>query len=178
MTREPPMPPATPSTTMIWSSPCPTMDMMVNTQQSREGHPGIDETLHRQVHLPAKEPGSAANQDSHEHIECSCCQTDGQGDASSMENAAQQVSPQVVGAQQIAARCALHDVWQVYFPIGIRSQPLGKDCDENQDHDENPAGGAQGLLLPQPDEEISQPAPSLGFTHTSPSGPNRDRSGR
>ena len=28
------MPPAIPSTTMIWSSPCPTIDMMVNNSSS------------------------------------------------------------------------------------------------------------------------------------------------
>ncbi len=67
-----------------------------------------------------------------------------------MEDAAQQVSPQVVGPQQIAGGCALHDVRQVYFLVGVGRQTLGKHRDENQDHDENPAGGAQGLLLPQP----------------------------
>ena len=33
-------------------------------EQSRKGHPGIDKTLHRQVHFPAQESGSAADQDS------------------------------------------------------------------------------------------------------------------
>ena len=147
-------------------------------EQSREGHPGIDKTLHRQVHFPPKESGRAANQDGDDHIECSRCQTDGQGDLSSIEKAAEQVSPQVIGPQEVLRGWRLQYVCQVYFPIGIRSQPLGKNCDENQDQDENPAGRAQGLLLPQPDEEISQPAPPPGFTHTLPSGPNRDRSGR
>ena len=46
-------------------------------EQSREGYPGIDKTLHRQVHFPPKESRSAANQDGDDHIECSRCQTSG-----------------------------------------------------------------------------------------------------
>ena len=90
--------------------------------------------------FPPEESGSAADQDSDHHIECRRGQTDHYRNTSPVEKAAQQVSPQVVGPQEILGGWGLHDVGQVYFPIGIRCQTLGKESDDNQDQDENPAG--------------------------------------
>ena len=73
-------------------------------QQSRERHPGIDEPLHHQVQFAAKESRGAADQNGDQNVERGGCQPHRQGNPGAMDDAAQEVPPQVVGAEQILGR--------------------------------------------------------------------------
>ena len=82
-------------------------------QQPRKSHPGIDKALRSQVYFPSKESGSDADQGRDEHIERGRGQTDNQGKTRPVDDAAQEIPPQMVGPQQILEGCALQPVGQV-----------------------------------------------------------------
>ena len=85
----------------------------------------------------------------------------------------------MVGPQEILGGGACQPVWKVSFSKVMGCQHIGKDRHHNKEQDDHPAGRPQGLLPPQPDQEVRKPAPSLRLTtHTAPSGLRRHKSGR
>ena len=70
-------------------------------QQSRERHPGIDEPLHHQVQPAAEKSRGAADQHGDQNVERGGCQTHRQGNPGVVDDAAQEVAPQVVGTERI-----------------------------------------------------------------------------
>ena len=69
----------------------------------------------------------------------------------------------MVGSQEILGGGACQPVCQVSFSIVMGCQNIGKDRHHNKEQDDHPTGRPQGLLPPQPEEEIRKPAPSLGL---------------
>ena len=118
-------------------------------QQSRERHPGIDESLHRQIQFPADKPRRAAYQHRHHNMQRGRGQTDEQREASPVDEPAQEVPPELVGAQGIHTRWAGQPIGQLHL-IGIMpGQGPGKDADQNQQQQDNASERPQGLLLYQ-----------------------------
>ena len=74
-----------------------------------------------------------------------------------MDEPAQQVTPDVVGAQQVRGGGGLQAVAQVDLLEAVGRQRIGEDADQHQEQDDDAAGGAQRLLAHQPGEELSQP---------------------
>ena len=70
-----------------------------------------------------------------------------------MDEAAQQVAPDVVGAQQVLGRGGLQAVAQVDLLVAVGRQRIGEDADQHQEQDDDAAGGAQRLLADQAREE-------------------------
>ena len=157
-TREAGMPPDTPSTTMICSMPRPGYRHDGEQQQQpRERHPGVDEALRHQVQATADEAGGAADQHRHHDGEDGGGQPHRQRQPCPVDEAAQQVAPDVVGAQQVRGRGGLQAVAQVDLLVAVGRQRIGEDADQHQDQDDDAAGGPQRLLAHQPREEPPQP---------------------
>ena len=134
-------------------------------QQSGYGYPGIDESLHRQVQLTAKKSGHAADQHGDHDIDDGRRQTNGQRNTSAVDQAGQQVASDMIGAEQKASRGAGEPVGQAHLPISIGSQDIRKDSRDNEQHDDDSTGGPQGLLFPQPDEEMADTGAGLRLAH-------------
>ena len=80
------------------------MDIIVNKiSSSWKSHPGIDKSLHDQVQFTTKESRNPAYQHSDNNIQRGRGKTNKQRNTSPVENAAQEVLPQLVGTQQILA---------------------------------------------------------------------------
>ena len=100
--REPPMPPVMPSTSMVCSRPwADQRHHRDQDEQSREGHPGVDEPLHHHIELAAEEPGRRADQQRYHHVDTGCCQADDERNARPVDDSAQHVASQLVGTQQV-----------------------------------------------------------------------------
>ena len=96
---------------MICGRPRPTRDIMVSNSSS---------------------PGNAIQASTNlctarSNVDSGRRQTNGQRKLSPEDKAAQQVSPQLVGPQQIPVRGGLHPVYDVDFIMRKRSQNIGKD---------------------------------------------------
>ena len=156
-TREMVMPDDTPRITMICSRPCPAIDMMVsNKQQARERHPGIDEPLHQEVQLAADEPRGAADQHRNHHVQGGRRQADEQRDARPVDQATQEVAPELVGAQRVLARRALQPVGQRHLVGVVPRQVRCEDADQDQRQQHHAAERTQGLLLDEPSRPPTQ----------------------
>ena len=118
-------------------------------QQSRERHPGIDDSLHCKIQFSPEEPGRAANQRGDHHVHRSSGQPDEYRNPRPVDQAAQQVASQLVGTQKISGRGALKPVHQVQVVRFIRSQSTGKDTHDDQRKDDTPTKSAKRLLLYQ-----------------------------
>ena len=70
-----------------------------------------------------------------------------------VDEPAQQVAPDVVGAQQVRGGGGLQAVAQVDLLEAVGRQRIGEDADQHQEQDDDAAGGAQRLLTHQPAEE-------------------------
>ena len=155
--REPLIPPDMPNTRMICGSPLPAMDMTVsNISSPGKRHPGVDEALHQQVQLAAEESGGAADQDRDHDVQRGCRQPDEQRQPRPEDEAAQQVAPQLVGAQEVAQRRAAQPVDGVHLEGRIGRQRVGEDRHQDQQQNHDAAGGAERLFLPQSDEEVGE----------------------
>ena len=124
-------------------------------QQPRERHPGVDEALRHQVQTTADEAGGAADQHCHHDGEDGGGQPHRQRQPRPVDEAAQQVAPDVVGAQQVRGRGGLQAVAQVDLLVAVGRQRIGEDADQHQEQDDDAAGGAQRLLAHQPPRRTS-----------------------
>ena len=149
-TRELLMPEETPRTTMICRRPCPAMDMIV----SKSSSPGND--IQASTNLctarssfppinPAVPPISTAT------TTCSvvAARPTNNERRAPVDEPAQEVPPELVGAQGIHTRWAGQPIGQLHL-IGIMpGQGPGKDADQNQQQQDNASERPQGLLLYQ-----------------------------
>ena len=142
--------------------------MMVSSNSSPgKRHPGVDEALRHQVQPTADEAGGAADQHRHHDGEDGGGQPHRQRQPRPVDEAAQQVAPDVVGAQQVGGRGGLQAIAQVDLLVAVGRQRIGEDADQHQEQDDDAAGGAQRLLAHQPREEL--PEPGLSSRNRAPS---------
>ena len=104
-------------------------------------------------------PVGAADQHRHHDGEDGGGQPHRQRQPRPVDEAAQQVAPDVVGAQQVGGRGGLQAVAQVDLLVAVGRQRIGEDADQHQEQDNDAAGGAQRLFAHQPPEEPPQPGP-------------------
>ena len=70
-------------------------------EQPREGHPGVDKPLDHHIELAAEEPGSRADQQRDHQVDTGCREAYDHRNACPVDDSAEDVSPQLVGTQQV-----------------------------------------------------------------------------
>ncbi len=145
-------------------------------EQPREGHPGVDKPLHHHIELAAEEPGSRADQQRYHQVDAGCGQADDDRNARPVEDSAQQVSPQLIGTQQVFPRRRAQPVYHVGLTHREGRQDVGEDAAEEQQQHDDAAKGAQRLLPDKLREEVKESGASfLLLTHSAPWGPGKRR---
>ena len=125
-------------------------------EQPREGHPRIDKPLHHHIELATEEPGRRTDQQRDHQVDAGCGEANDHRNACPMDDSAEDVSPQLVGAQRVLPGRRGIPVQQVNLVHPVGGQQIGEDAAEKQQQHDDAAHGAQRLFPDKPPDEFHQ----------------------